>query len=240
MYNIFTICKREVSSFFDSLMAYIIIVVFLGLSGVFTWLFGTDIFFRGQASLAAFFGVSFWTLFFFIPAVTMRMLAEERRSGTLELLATKPITELQIVVGKWLASWLLIVFSLLPTVIYYITVANLGNIDNGAVIGGYLSLLLISGVYISIGIFASSLTSNQIVAFILSLFIAFFFQFFFDVMSPILPAALSGIFSYLSLASHFHSMSRGVLSIADIIYMLSLILLGMVLATASLRRRVWS
>lgn len=240
MYNILTICKREVSSFFDSLMAYIIIIVFLGLSGVFTWLFGSDIFFRGQASLTSFFSVSFWTLFFFIPAVTMRTLAEERRSGTFELLATKPITELQIVTGKWLAVWLLIVFSLIPTVIYYITVANLGNIDTGAVIGGYLSLLLISGVYISVGIFASSLTSNQIVAFILSLFIAFFFQLFFNVMSPILPTFVSSIFNYLSLSTHFQTMSRGVLSIADIVYMLSLILTGIILATASLRRRVWS
>jgi ABC-2 type transport system permease protein len=240
MHNIITICKREVSSFFDSLMAYIIIIVFLGLSGVFTWLFGTDIFFQGQASLSAFFGVSFWTLFFFIPAVTMRTLAEERRSGTLELLATKPVTDLQIVVGKWFASWLLIVFSLIPTIIYYITVANLGNIDNGAVMGGYISLLLISGVYVSIGVFSSSLTGNQIVAFILSLFIAFFFQFLFNMLNSLVPGMMANFFSYLSLSTHFHQMSRGVISFADIIYMLSLILLGMVLATVSLRRRVWS
>lgn len=239
MHNIWTICKREVNSFFDSLIAYIIIIVFLGLSGVFTWLFGSDIFFIGQASLASFFGVSFWTLFFFIPAVTMRTLADEKKSGTLELLVTKPVSDFQIVVGKWMASWFLILLSLLPTLIYYITVANLGNIDNGAVAGGYLALILVSGVYISIGIFASSLTSNTIVAFILSLFFGFFFQFLFNVMTPIMPGFLANILNYLSLSTHFNYMAKGVISIADLVYMLSLIALGMILATASLRRRTW-
>ncbi len=239
MHNIWTICKREVNSFFDSLMAYIIIIVFLGLSGVFTWLIGSDIFYVGQASLMSFFAVSFWTLFFFIPAVTMRTLADERKSGTLELLATKPISDFQIVAGKWLASWLLIVISIIPTVVYYITIANLGNIDNGAVFGGYLALILISGVYVSIGIFASSLTSNTIVAFIMSLFIGFFFQFLFDVMVPVAPSFLANIFNYLSLSTHFGTMAKGVIGITDLIYLFSLIGLGLVLATTSLRRRVW-
>lgn len=239
MHNIWTICKREVNSFFDSLMAYIIIIVFLGLSGVFTWLIGSDIFYIGQASLMSFFAVSFWTLFFFIPAVTMRTLADERKSGTLELLATKPISDFQIVAGKWLASWLLIIISIIPTVVYYITIANLGNIDNGAVFGGYLALILISGVYVSIGIFASSLTSNTIVAFILSLFIGFFFQFLFDVMVPVAPSFLANIFNYLSLSTHFGTMAKGVIGITDLVYLFSLIGLGLVLATTSLRRRVW-
>ncbi len=239
MHNIWTICKREVNSFFDSLMAYIIIIVFLGLSGVFTWLIGSDIFYVGQASLMSFFAVSFWTLFFFIPAITMRTLADERKSGTLELLATKPISDFQIVAGKWLASWFLIIISIIPTVVYYITIANLGNIDNGAVFGGYLALILISGVYVSIGIFASSLTSNTIVAFILSLFIGFFFQFLFDVMVPASPAFLANIFNYLSLSTHFGTMAKGVIGVTDLVYLFSLIGLGLVLATTSLRRRVW-
>lgn len=239
MHNIWTICKREVNSFFDSLMAYIIIIVFLGMSGVFTWLFGSDIFYIGQASLISFFAVSFWTLFFFIPAVTMRTLADENKSGTLELLATKPISDFQIVAGKWLASWFLIIISIIPTVVYYITIANLGNIDNGAVFGGYLALILISGVYVSIGIFASSLTNNTIVAFILSLFIGIFFQFLFDVMTPVVPTFLGNIFNYLSLSTHFQYMAKGVIGITDIIYLLSLIALGLILATSSLRRRMW-
>ncbi len=240
MHTIWTICKREVNTFFDSLIAYIILVVFLGLSGFFTWLSGSDIFFNGQASLTPFFQISFWTLFFFIPAITMRSLAEEKHSGTLELLATKPVTDFQIVAGKWLASWFLVIMMLLPTIIYYFTVTNLGNVDTGAVIGGYLSLILISGVYVSIGIFASSVTSNQIVAFILALFIAFFFQLLFDLMVQVLPSMLANIANYLSLSTHFRSMARGVISLNDIIYMASLTVLGMVFAMISLTRRTWS
>lgn len=237
---IWTICKREINAFFNSLTAYIILVVFLAVSGFFTWLGGSgDIFFVGQASLGIFFGIAFWTLFFFIPAITMRMLAEEKRSGTLELLATKPISDFQIVAGKWLASWLLVLISLAFTLPYYITVANLGNIDHGAVLSGYLALILISGVYTSIGIFASSITKNQIVALILSLFICVFFQILFGVMADVLPGMLSNIAEFLDLQFHYSTLTRGIISLESIIYMSFLILLGFVLATASLRRRLW-
>lgn len=237
---IWTICKREINAFFNSLTAYIILVVFLAVSGFFTWLGGSgDIFFVGQASLGIFFGIAFWTLFFFIPAITMRMLAEEKRSGTLELLATKPVSDFQIVAGKWLASWLLVLISLAFTLPYYITVANLGNIDHGAVLSGYLALILISGVYTSIGIFASSITKNQIVALILSLFICVFFQILFGVMADVLPGMLSNIAEFLDLQFHYSTLTRGIISLESIIYMSFLILLGFVLATASLRRRLW-
>lgn len=240
MNHIWTICKREVNAFFDSLMAYIMLVVFLGISGLFTWLFGgSDIFFVGQASLGSFFEVAFWTLFFFIPAITMRMMAEEERAGTLELLATKPISHFQIVAGKWLAAWLLIAISLAMTLPYYITVANLGPIDHGATISGYIALLLISAVYTSIGIFVSSLTSNQIVAFIGTLFIAVFFQILFGQMSAILPDALSGIAEFMSLNQHYRTMTRGVIGITNIVYLLTLTVLGFLFATASLKRRAW-
>ena len=241
MHFVWTICKREVNAFFDSLMAYIIMIVFLGLSGFFTWLpSNSDIFFVGQASLDIFFGIAFWTLFFFIPAITMKMMAEEEKSGTLELLATKPISDFQIVAGKWLGAWLLVVFSLLLTLPYYITVANLGNIDHGQVLSGYFALLLISATYTSIGIFASSLTSNQIVAFILSLFIGFFFQLLFDQIAPVLPGTLSEIVSYLSVSQHFQSLSRGVIGFSSLIYLVTLILLGFVMATVTLKRRSWA
>lgn len=238
---IWIICKREMSAFFDSLTAYIMLVVFLALSGFFTWLGGSgDIFFVGQASLQIFFGIAFWTLFFFIPAITMRMIAEEKSSGTLELLATKPVSDFQIVAGKWLASWLLVVISLLFTIPYYITVSRLGNIDNGAVISGYLGLLLISGVYTSIGIFASSITNNQIVAMILSLFIAVFFQILFSLFSDVLPGTLAHIAGFLDLQFHYSTLIRGIISLDSVVYMLSLIFGGFVLATMSLRRRMWS
>lgn len=240
MTHIWIICKREINAFFDSLMAYILLVVFLGISGLFTWLFGgADIFFVGQASLSSFFGVAFWTLFFFIPSITMRMLAEEERSGTLELLATKPVSNFQIVAGKWLAAWLLIVISLAMTLPYYATVAALGPIDHGATISGYLALILVSGAYTSIGIFVSSLTDNQIVAFIGSLFIAVFFQMLFGQMASVLPGFLAEITEFLSLNQHFQTMSRGVIGISNIVYLLTLILLGFLFASASLKRRAW-
>lgn len=241
MRHIWIICKREINAFFDSLMAYIILIVFLGLSGLFTWLLGGgDIFFVGQASLASFFNVAFWTLFFFIPAITMRMMAEEKRSGTMELLATKPISHFQIVAGKWLAAWLLVVISLVLTLPYYITVANLGPIDHGATISGYLALMLISGVYTSIGIFASSLTTNQIVAFIMSLFIAFFFQMIFSQLAAILPDMLANVAQYLSLNQHYQTMSRGVIGLSNLVYMLSLIVIGFLFATMAVKRRAWA
>ena len=240
MQHIWVICKREMNAFFDSLMAYIMLVVFLGLSGLFTWLVGGgDIFFVGQASLGSFFGVAFWALFFFIPAVTMRMMAEEERDGTMELLATKPISRFQIVAGKWLAAWLLVLISLALTLPYYITVASLGPIDHGATISGYIALALISGVYTSIGIFASSLTNNQIVAFIASLFIAFFFQLIFTQLASVLPAMLANIAQYLSLNQHFQTMSRGVIGLSSLVYLCSLILIGFLLATVSIKRRAW-
>lgn len=241
MHYIWTICKREINAFFDSLVAYILLVVFLGLSGFLTWLFGSgDIFFVGQASLQTFFGVAFWTLFFFAPAITMRMLAEERRSGTLELLATKPISDFQIVAGKWLASWLLIAVALLLTMPYYVTVANLGPIDHGATISGYLALLLISGAYVSIGLFASSITDNQIVALVLSLFVAFFFQLLFGQMTTILPGALAGVANFLSLNNHFQDMARGVIALSSLVYVGSVIGLGVLLTTMSLKSRSWT
>lgn len=240
MKYIWIICKREINAFFDSLMAYIMLVVFLGLSGIFTWLMGGgDVFFVGQASLSSFFNVAFWTLFFFIPAITMRMMAEEERAGTMELLATKPISHFQIVAGKWLAAWLLVAISLALTLPYYVTIASLGPIDHGATISGYIALLLISGVYTSIGIFASSLTSNQIVAFIVSLFIAFFFQMLFSQMTVILPDFLANTVQYLSLNQHYQTMSRGVIGLSNLVYLFSLILLGFVSAAISIKRRVW-
>lgn len=241
MTAIWTLCRREMSAFFDSLMAYILLVVFLGLSGFFTWLFGPgDIFFVGQASLGTFFGVAYWTLFFFIPAVTMRLLAEEKRSGTLELLATKPLSDFQIIAGKGLAAWLLIAVALVLTLPYYVTVAALGPIDHGATLSGYFALLLISGVYISIGLFASSLTKNQIVAFILSLFIAFFFHFLFGRMAVVLPDVLVDVAAFLNLNAHFRTLSRGVISASTLVYMVSLITGGLLLTVTSLKRRSWA
>ena len=236
MIKIWIIAKRELRSFFDSLMAYVMIVLFLGFSGFFTWLFGSDVFFVNQASLQSFFGISFWTLFFFIPAVTMGLLADERKSGTLELLVTKPVSDWQIIAGKFLAAFLLICITLALTLPYYFTVASIGKIDHGAVWMGYLGLLFMSASYISIGLFASSITSNQIVAFLVALFIGIFFHLIFGLAGSSSGGWLAGILSYLSLSNHYESMARGVIDSKDIFYFLSIIFIGLLGTELALSR----
>lgn len=237
MKEIWIITKRELHSFFNSLMAYILLILFLGFSGFFTWLYGSDIFFMGQASLGTFFGIAYWTLFFFIPAITMRLLAEEKRSGTIELLLTKAVTDRQVVLGKFLAALLLIVIALLFTLPYVITVMSIGNLDLGAVTGGYLGLILMSAAYISIGLFASSITTNQIVAFLTALFIGIFFHVIFGVLASGMGGILGKLFNYLSLSGHFESMSRGVIDSKDLIYFLSIIFIGLFFTELSLGKR---
>lgn len=237
MKAVWIIAQKELSSFFDSLIAYILLVVFLGISGFFTWLFGSDIFLIGQATLQPLFSIAYFTLFFFIPALTMRMLAEEKRSGTLELLLTKPVTDWQVISGKFLAALLLIIIALALTLPYYITVWAIGPIDHGAVWCGYLGMILMSMVYIAIGLFASSITNNQIVAFLLALFIGVFFLIIFDVLSSNFTGTIGQVLSYFSMSSHIDSISRGVIDSRDLLYFLSLAFFGLVLAEASLSKR---
>lgn len=237
MREIWIIAQRELSAFFNSLVAYIMLIAFLGFSGFFTWLYGGDIFFRKQADLQVFFSVSLWTLFFFIPAITMRQLAEEKKTGTIELLLTKPVTDRQLVLGKYLACLLLVFIALVFTVPYYITVANIGDLDHGATLAGYLGLLLMSSAYIGIGVFASSLTNNQIVAFLLALLIGIFFQFLFNTIASGATGWLGEFFSDLSVTTHFESIARGVLDSKDIVYFLSLTLLGLLLAEVIIAKR---
>lgn len=237
MSKIWILAARELKTFFDSLTAYILIVVFLGLSGFFTWLYGSDVFFSGQASLQPFFSVAYWTLFFFTPALTMRMLAEENKTGTIELLLTKAVTDWEVILGKFLACLMLIGIALLLTLPYYFSVWALGPVDHGAVWCGYLGLLLMSTTYISIGLFASSITNNQIVAFLLSLFIGVFFLIIFNVLAGSSTGTVGEILNYLSLSTHFDSISRGVVDSKDIIYFLSISLFGLILAESSLSKR---
>jgi ABC-2 type transport system permease protein len=237
MSKIWTIAAKELRTFFDSLTAYILIIVFLGLSGFFTWLFGSDIFFIGQATLQPFFSVAYWTLFFFTPALTMRMIAEENKTGTIELLLTKSVSDWEVIVGKFLACLLLIIIALVLTLPYYISVWAIGPVDHGAVWCGYLGLVLMSMAYISIGLFASSISSNQIVAFLLALFIGVFFLIIFQVLASDFTGAIGEILDYLTINNHFESISRGVVDSRDIIYFLSLSFLGLVLAETALSKR---
>ncbi|PID59874.1 MAG: ABC transporter permease [Ignavibacteriae bacterium] len=237
MKPVWIIAKREFKTFFDSLAAYILMIVFLGLSGFFTWLFGSDIFFINQATLQPFFSVAYWTLFFFIPALTMKMIAEENRSGTLELLLTKPITDWQVIAGKFLSVLMLIVVALLLTLPYYITISFLGPIDHGAVWSGYLGMILMSMAFISIGLFTSSITNNQIVAFILALFIGVFFLIIFDVLANSFTGSIAYFFNYLSLSTHYESIARGVIDSKDLIYFLSITVLSLFATDAVLSKR---
>lgn len=213
------------------------LIIFLGFSGFFTWLYGADVFLVGQASLQSFFGIAYWTLFFFIPAITMKLIAEEKKTGTIEWLLTKPVTDRQIVIGKFLATVLLIFIALIFTLPYIITLSKLGNLDQGGVLGGYLALILMSGAYAAIGIFASSITNNQIVAFLLALFIGLFFHIIFDVLANNFTGVIGDILNFLSLSVHFDGVSRGVIDTKDIIYFLSIIVGGLYLAEMSLVKR---
>lgn len=237
MRQIWIVCKRELNSFFDSLLAYIMIVAFLGFSGFFTWLYGRDVFFIKQASLNSFFDVAYWTLFFFIPALTMRLIAEEKNSGTLEMLLTKPVSDWQLVMGKYLSTLLLILISLALTIPYYITIARIGPVDHGAVLTGYLGLILMSAAYISIGVFTSSITNNQIIAFLLALLIGIFFHLLFGLLARNFPGLLGNVLNYLSIDTHYNSVTRGVIDTRDIIYFASVILTGLFCSELVLSKR---
>ena len=246
MKAVWVIAKRELNSFFDSLIAYIVLILFLGFNGFYTWLeSGSDVFFSGQASLRVFFMTAFWSLFFFIPALTMRSLAEEKKAGTIELLLTKAITDRQVVWGKFLAVFILVAIALLLTLTYVFTIngfilvgySGIGNLDMGATISGYLGLLLMSAMYIGIGMFASSLTNNQIVAFLMALLIGIFFHLIFGALSGNATGWLGELFETLSTTAHFESISRGVIDTRDVIFFVSIGWLGVFLAEVSLTKR---
>jgi len=238
MKTIWTIAKRELNSFFDSLLAYIMLIAFLGFTGFFTWIFGRgDVFFRGEASMDAFFSVAYWTLFFFIPALTMRLVAEEKNSGTIELILTKPVSDWQFVSGKFLSVFLLIGISLALTLPYYISIALIGPIAHGAVWSAYLGTLLMSAAYISIGIFASSLSSNQIVSFLLALLIGICFHMLFGMIAGSTSGVLGNILNWFSISSHYQSIIRGVIDTKDLVFFCTIIFLGLFGAEMVLVRR---
>lgn len=231
------IAKRELSSYFDSLVAYILLIAFLGFTGFFTWLGISDIFLRNQADLQVFFSIAQWTLLVFIPAITMRQFAEEKRTGTIELLLTKNVSNRQVVIGKFLSCLLMVGIALLFTLPYYVSVAQLGNIDHGATVAGYFGLILLSASFISIGLFASSISNNQIVAFLLGLLICFFFHLMFNVIGSGMTGWLGNLISNFSTADHYYSISRGVLDTKDLIYFISIIALGLFLAEYNISKR---
>ena len=237
MSKIWIISKRELNVFFNSLIAYLIIVLFLGFTGMFTWLLGTNIFLVGQASMDSFFSVAYWTLFFFIPALSMRMIAEEKKTGTIELLLTKAVSDRQVILGKFLSGLFLIGISLILTLPYYVTISFLGQVDHGAVWCGYLGLILMSSAYLSIGIFTSAISKNQIEALLFALFIGIFFHFIFGFVSSGLQGSFGRIVDYISVSGHFESISRGVIDSKDIVYFISLVFIGLALTQLVMTKR---
>jgi len=228
-------CKKELRSYFDSPVAYIVITIFLLISG---WFFFSDIFLVNQTSLRNLFGIIPFVFMFFIPAVTMRSISEEKKSGTLEVLLTLPVEDYQIVLGKFLAGIILIFVAVILTLVYAFTLSGLGNLDFGSVVAGYLGLLLLGATYLSIGIFTSSLTQNQIVAFITS-FLIIFVLFMLDKVLIFVPAFLASFLEYLSVDYHLANLTRGVIDSRDLLYFLSMIFFFMFLSVRVLSNRKW-
>jgi ABC-2 type transport system permease protein len=222
-----SIAFREIKSFFGSLIGYLVIAIFLLLNGLFLWIFDGEynILQSGFADLTPFFTISPWILIFLIPAVTMRSFSDEKKQGTIELLLTKPLSVWQIVNGKFLGAFLLIVIAIIPTFIYVYVVSSLGmpagNIDMGSTIGSYFGLLFLVAAYTSIGVFTSTLSENQIVAFIVSVFLCFLFYYGFEGLTTLFKSQ-SDIIAQLGMDYHFKSMSRGVLDTRDILYFVSI------------------
>ena len=229
------ILKKEINTFFASPIGYLVISMFLILNGLFLWVFKGDfnILDNGFADLNSFFMIVPWVLLFLVPAITMRSFSDEKKQGTLELLLTKPISTFKIVLGKFFGSYTLIVLTLLPTLLYVYTIYSLGNpvgnIDVGSVLGSYLGLLFLTAAYTAIGVYTSTFTENQIVAFICALFMCFFFYYGFDGLAEL------GLFSEtmnletLGMSYHFNNISRGVLDTRDLLYFISITILFLVL-----------
>jgi ABC-2 type transport system permease protein len=225
-----SIVFREIKSFFGSPIGYLVIALFLIGNGLFLWVFEGDynVLNTGFADLTPFFTLAPWILIFLIPAVTMRSFSDEKKQGTLELLLTKPISLWEIVNGKFLGAFLLVAIAIIPTFIYVAVIWNLGspqgNIDMGSTLGSYFGLLFLIAAYSAIGIFTSSISENQIVSFIIAVFLCFFFYFGFEGLASILPS-FSSIISYFGMQDHYKSMSRGVIDTRDVIYFVTLVVL---------------
>ncbi|MEQ9064301.1 MAG: gliding motility-associated ABC transporter permease subunit GldF [Vicingaceae bacterium] len=237
---------KEINSFLGSLIGYLVIIVFLSSLGLFIWVFPgeSNILDSGYSNLNAFFFIAPWVFLFLIPAITMRSFADERKQGTLELLITKPLSEIQIILSKFLAGLVLVLFSLLPATIYVYSVYQLGNpignLDLGATWGSYIGLLLLGAAYVAIGIFASSVTDNQIISFILGVFLCFFFFVGFDSIAGLeFLKGIDGFVLKLGINEHYLSLSRGVIDSRDLIYFIALIGFFILLTQTKLSSRKW-
>jgi ABC-2 type transport system permease protein len=236
---------KEIDVFLNSLIAYVIIAVFLTGIGLLLWVFPeTNVLDYGFADMGSFFTLCPYIFMFLIPAITMRMFSEEKRAGTMELLLTRPIRDIDIILGKYFAGVFLVAFSILPTLLYYLSIYYLGNpvgnIDTAGVIGSYIGLFLLGATFTSVGIFASSFTDNQVTAFIIAVFMCFLLYFGFNAISGI--SALSSVaytIDQLGILYHYNSMSKGLIDTRDLVYFLSAISIMLLLTNLILRSRKW-
>ncbi|MFH1296902.1 MAG: gliding motility-associated ABC transporter permease subunit GldF [Bacteroidota bacterium] len=242
----YTLFKKELNGFLNSLIGYIVIVVFLLIIGLFLWVFPLqfNIFDFGYANVDGLFLLGPFVFLFLIPAITMRSFADEKRSGTLELLMTQPLTDLQVILAKIFAGIVLVIFSLILTLIYVYTVYQLGlppgNLDLGSIWGSYIGLILLGGAFVSIGIFSSSLSDNQIVSFIIAVFLSFFMYIGFEFIYTFVISGKTGLLiQSLGLNAHYSSMSRGVIDTRDLVYFLSVMAVFILLTKVKLESRKW-
>ena len=237
---------KEVQGFFSSLTGYLVIAVFLAVTGLCLWVFPgvLNIPESGYASLDSLFYIAPWVFLFLVPAITMRSFAEEIKTGTIELLLTKPISEWQLTVAKFLSAVMLVLIALLPCVVYIFSVWRLGNppgnLDTGATYGAMIGLMLLGAVYAAIGTFASSLTDNQIIAFIAAALTSFVFYEGFDALAQLISAAaVQDLITYLGIKEHYASISRGVVDFRDLVYFFGVMLLFLLLTRLRLQSRKW-
>ncbi|MCA9508316.1 MAG: ABC transporter permease subunit [Myxococcales bacterium] len=231
-----SIARRDFQAYFNSPAAYVVLGVFLLVLG---YLFFSTLFLGGYASMRGFFGVAPVLFVVFGPAITMRLISEERKSGTIEQLLTLPVSNFQVVFGKFFAALGIVMVGLIFTLPFAFSVSLLtpadAHFDYGPVVGGYLGLILLASVFLSLGLFASSLTKNQIVAFIIGLALCFFF-YFVDKFAVLMPASVGAVFEYISVDYHFNNIARGVVDSRDLVFYLSVVLIFLVLTERSLRR----
>lgn len=240
---------KEIRSYFNSLTGFLAILVFLLVTSLFLWVLpneatGTNILENGFASLENFFSLAPWVFLILIPAISMKLFSEENKAGTIELLLTKPLTEGQIVIAKYMAGFVIILLSLFPTLCYYYTIYQLalpkGNIDVGGIWGAYIGLFFLASSFLAIGIFASVLTDNQVVAFILSFILCYLFYNGFEYLASFqMKGPLSLFISSLGISYHYYSMSRGVIDSRDVLYFLTIITIFILSTRLILQSRKW-
>lgn len=242
----FSLFLKELSSFLSSLLGYVVIITFLVVLGLFLWVFPSDfnILNYGYANVDGLFIIAPFVFLFLIPAVTMRSFSDEKKSGTIELLFTRPLSDLQIIFAKYFASFLLVVLSLLPALVYYFSVWQLGlppgNLDSGGFWGSFIGLLFLGAAFTSIGIFASAVTDNQVVSFILAIVISAFAYLGFDLIYSFSMFGNVDLFiRSLGISAHYSSISRGVIDTRDVVYFLSVISLFVFLTKFTLSKRKW-